>query len=210
MSSKTVMSAMIGFYIAIFFLYLFGPLAVMSVTAFNTPNYPTAWPFEGFTLDWFVKLWNHRAMMEGLRNSIIIGLGVVAVSVPVGLAAGRLGNFINGELWGRVTDLPWGMLFRDAGPLPRHPSQLYQMGLEGLALFALLWWFSSRPRPRARVSALFLMGYGTARCIGEFAREPDAFLGFLALGLTMGQWLSLPMIAAGAVLWLRGRGDAAR
>ena len=87
MKSKSVMKAMIGFYIALFFLYLFGPLMVMSVTAFNTPNYPTAYPFEGFTLDWFVKLWNHRAMMEGLRNSIIIGLGVVAVSVPVGLAA---------------------------------------------------------------------------------------------------------------------------
>jgi phosphatidylglycerol:prolipoprotein diacylglycerol transferase len=134
----------------------------------------------------------------------------VAPLVPIGLAAGRLGNFINGELWGRVTDLPWGMVFRGAGDAPRHPSQLYQMGLEGLALFALLWWFSSRPRPRGRVSALFLIGYGAARCVGEFAREPDAFLGFLALGLTMGQWLSLPMILAGAVLWMRaGRRAAA-
>ena len=87
MSSRTVIRGMIVFYIFLFFLYLFGPLLVMSVTAFNTPNYPQAIPFEGFTLDWFVKLWNHRAMMEGLRNSIIIGLGVVAVSVPVGLAA---------------------------------------------------------------------------------------------------------------------------
>jgi phosphatidylglycerol:prolipoprotein diacylglycerol transferase len=83
------------------------------------------------------------------------------------------------------------------------------MGLEGLALFALLWWFSSRPRPRGRVSALFLMGYGAARCVGEFAREPDAFLGFLALGLTMGQWLSLPMILAGAILWTRAGQRAA-
>ena len=87
MSSKLVMRGMIGFYIFLFFAYLFGPLLVMSVTAFNTPNYPQAYPFETFTLDWFVKLWNHRAMMEGLRNSIIIGLGVVAISVPVGLAA---------------------------------------------------------------------------------------------------------------------------
>lgn len=87
MSSKFVMKAMIGFYVFLFFLYLFGPLLVMSITAFNTPNYPQAWPFESFTLQWFVKLWNHRAMMEGLVNSIIIGLGVVAVSVPVGLAA---------------------------------------------------------------------------------------------------------------------------
>ena len=87
MTSNTVMRGMIGFYILLFFAYLFGPLLVMSVTAFNTPNYPTAYPFEGFTLDWFVKLWNHRAMMQGLWNSVIIGLGVVAISVPVGLAA---------------------------------------------------------------------------------------------------------------------------
>ena len=87
MSSKLVIRGMIGFYIFLFFAYLFGPLLVMSVTAFNTPNYPQAYPFEAFTLDWFVKLWNHRAMMEGLRNSIIIGMGVIAISVPVGLAA---------------------------------------------------------------------------------------------------------------------------
>jgi len=131
----------------------------------------------------------------------------VAPLVPIGLAAGRLGNFINGELWGRVTDVPWGMVFRGAGELPRHPSQLYQMALEGFALFALLWWFSARPRPRMQVSALFLIGYGVARFIGEFAREPDAFLGLLALGLSMGQWLSLPMVAAGIALfwWSRKR-----
>ncbi|MBC7802265.1 MAG: prolipoprotein diacylglyceryl transferase, partial [Candidatus Parcubacteria bacterium] len=117
----------------------------------------------------------------------------------------RLGNFINGELWGRVTDAPWGMVFRGAGPLPRHPSQLYQMALEGLALFALLWWFSSRPRPRTQASALFLIGYGAFRFIGEFAREPDAFLGFLAFGLSMGQWLSLPMIVAGIWLYVRSQ-----
>ena len=124
----------------------------------------------------------------------------IAPLVPLGIAAGRLGNFINGELWGRVTDLPWGMVFRGAGALPRHPSQLYEMALEGIALFALLWWFSAKPRPRGQVSALFLVGYGGFRFLGEFAREPDAFLGLLALGLTMGQWLSLPMIAAG--IWL--------
>lgn len=94
MSSKFVMRGMIGFYIFLFFLYLFGPLLVMSATAFNTPGYPQAWPFEGFTFDWFVKLWNHRQMMEGLVNSIIIGLGVVALSVPVGLAASIIMNQI--------------------------------------------------------------------------------------------------------------------
>ena len=125
----------------------------------------------------------------------------VAPLCPLGLGAGRLGNFINGELWGRVTDLPWGMKFRGAGDAPRHPSQLYEFALEGMALFALLWWFSSKPRPRGQVSALFLIGYGSFRFLAEFAREPDSFLGFLALGLTMGQWLCLPMILAGIALW---------
>lgn len=92
MTSKTILKGMMGFYIALFFLYLFGPLLVMSVTAFNTPNYPQAYPFEGFTLDWFGKLWNHRLLMEGLWNSIIIGLGVVAISVPIGLAASIIMN----------------------------------------------------------------------------------------------------------------------
>ena len=128
-----------------------------------------------------------------------------APCVPTGLAAGRLGNFINGELWGRPTDLAWGMVFQNAGPLPRHPSQLYEFALEGVVLFALLWWYGSKPRPRGAVSALFLMGYGVARFVVEFAREPDDFLGLLALGLSMGQWLSLPMIAAGAVLFLWSR-----
>jgi phosphatidylglycerol:prolipoprotein diacylglycerol transferase len=125
----------------------------------------------------------------------------IAPLVPIGLATGRMGNFINGELYGRVTDLPWAMVFRGGGAAPRHPSQLYQFALEGLALFALLWWFSSKPRPRAQVSAFFLVGYGVFRFVAEFAREPDAFLGYLALGLTMGQWLSLPMIVAGVALF---------
>jgi phosphatidylglycerol:prolipoprotein diacylglycerol transferase len=129
----------------------------------------------------------------------------VAPICPLGLAAGRMGNFINGELWGRVTDVPWGMVFRGAGNLPRHPSQLYEFGLEGLLLFALVWWFSSKPRPTGQVSGLFLLGYGGFRFIAEFAREPDSFLGFLALGLTMGQWLCLPMIVGGIALiaWSR-------
>ena len=132
----------------------------------------------------------------------------VAPLVPIGLATGRLGNFINGELWGRVTDLPWGMVFRDAGPAPRHPSQLYELAAEGILLFALLWWFSSRPRPRMQVSALFLIGYGVARFLCEFAREPDSFLGTLALGMTMGQWLSAPMVLAGVALLVLSRKKA--
>jgi phosphatidylglycerol:prolipoprotein diacylglycerol transferase len=129
----------------------------------------------------------------------------LAPLVPLGIAAGRLGNFINGELWGRATELAWGMVFRGAGSAPRHPSQLYEMALEGIALFALLWWFSAKPRPRGQVSALFLIGYGVARFACEFTREPDPFLGFLALGLTMGQWLSAPMILAGVALFAWSR-----
>jgi phosphatidylglycerol:prolipoprotein diacylglycerol transferase len=134
----------------------------------------------------------------------LVLMDFVAPLVPIGLATGRLGNFINGELWGRATDLPWAMVFPQSGsPVPRHPSQLYQFAGEGLLLFALLWWFSSRPRPVGRVSGLFLLGYGTLRFLAEFAREPDAFLGLLAGGLSMGQLLSLPMIAGGLWLMLR-------
>jgi phosphatidylglycerol:prolipoprotein diacylglycerol transferase len=129
---------------------------------------------------------------------------------PLALGAGRLGNFINGELWGRVTDVPWGMVFQNAaaGALPRHPSQLYELALEGLLLFAVLWLYSARRRPVGTVSAMFLIGYGIARFVVEFFREPDDFLGLLTLGLSMGQWLSLPMIVAGALLfaWARRQG----
>ena len=138
----------------------------------------------------------------------------VAPLVPLGLAAGRLGNFINGELWGRATDpavIPWAMVFPQAGDsLARHPSQLYQMALEGLALFVVLWWFSSRRRPLGAVSGLFLLGYGLMRFLAEFGREPDDFLGLLSLGLSMGQWLSLPMMLAGAglLVWSARQNDA--
>ncbi len=121
----------------------------------------------------------------------------IAPLVPLGLAAGRLGNFINAELVGRVTDGPWAMIFPSVDNLPRHPSQLYQFALEGLLLFALLWWFAASVRPRGAVSGAFLLGYGVLRFIAEFGREPDDFLGLLTFGLSMGQWLSLPMIACG-------------
>jgi phosphatidylglycerol:prolipoprotein diacylglycerol transferase len=164
----------------------------------------------------------------------------VAPMVPTGLAAGRLGNFINGELWGRVTspDAPWAMLFQNSSNddaiwlmrhpqlagqwhladvfakyhmLPRHPSELYEIALEGITLFFVLWFFTRKPRPVGAASAVFLIGYGLARFTVEFAREPDDFLGLLALGLSMGQWLSLPMIVAGVVLlvWAYRRGRAA-
>jgi phosphatidylglycerol:prolipoprotein diacylglycerol transferase len=128
----------------------------------------------------------------------------LAPLVPIGLGAGRIGNFINGELWGRPTNLPWAMIFRgDPDTLPRHPSQLYEAALEGLVLFLILWFFSRKPRPLGAVSGVFLLGYGVLRFAVEYTREPDAFLGFLMLGLSMGQWLSLPMIAGGIgmLLW---------
>jgi len=124
----------------------------------------------------------------------------VAPLVPPGLFAGRIGNFINGELWGSPTDLPWGMVFPYVDQLPRHPSMLYQAALEGLVLFILLWWFSARPRPRMAVSGLFLIGYGCFRFLVEFVREPDAHIGYLWGGwLTMGQLLTTPMILIGLV-----------
>jgi len=127
----------------------------------------------------------------------------IAPLVPLGLFFGRIGNFINAELWGKVSDVPWAMVFPGGGPLPRHPSQLYQAVLEGLLLFILLWWFSSKPRPRAAVSGLFLLGYGLFRFIVEFVRMPDPQYGYLAFNwLTMGQILCLPMIIAGAIMML--------
>ncbi len=127
----------------------------------------------------------------------------VAPLIPIGSFTGRIGNFINGNLWGGPTDLPWGMVFPDprAGGIPRHPSQLYQALLEGLVLFVILWVFSRRPRPTMAVSGLFLVGYGLFRSLVEFVRVPDEHIGYLAFDwLTMGQVLSIPMIVAGLVL----------
>jgi len=130
----------------------------------------------------------------------------VAPLVPLGLAAGRMGNFINGELWGRASSLPWAMVFPQAGDgVARHPSQLYQFAGEGLLLFVLLWIVSARPQATGRVSGLFLLGYGVLRFLAEFAREPDAFLGFPIPGFTMGQLLCMPMAAAGLFLIRRSR-----
>ncbi len=124
--------------------------------------------------------------------------------VPLGLMTGRLANFINGELWGSVTSLPWGVVFKGAGHLPRHPSQLYEAALEGLVLGIILWAYSSKPRAAGRVSGLFLIGYGCFRFAVEFVRLPDSQLGYLALGwLTMGQILCLPMLAVGAWWFFR-------
>jgi phosphatidylglycerol:prolipoprotein diacylglycerol transferase len=125
--------------------------------------------------------------------------------VPLGLGAGRIGNFINGELWGRVADpsLPWAVIFPGAGDnLPRHPSQLYQFALEGVALFAILWLYSRKPRIAGTVGSLWLLAYGVLRIIGEMFKEPEALYGAMPLGLSAGQWLSVPMVIAGLGFYL--------
>jgi len=184
------------------------------------------------------RVWDGGMSFHGGLIGVILALGwfarrtrksfwqvadFVAPMIPLGLALGRLGNFIGGELWGRLSDAPWAMIFAKstgfgAGDtlalneawrsgaldhLARHPSQLYQAGLEGLSLFFILMWFSARPRPTAAVSGLFLLGYGVFRLLVEFFRQPDEHIGFLAMQwLTMGMLLSLPMIAAGAIIML--------
>ena len=128
----------------------------------------------------------------------------IAPLIPQGLFFGRLGNFINGELWGKVSDVPWAIVFPGAGPLPRHPSQLYEAALEGLLLFIMVWVFSRKPRKVGAVSGLFAFGYGVFRFAVEFVRMPDVQLGYLAFGwLTMGQLLCVPLILAGAWLLCR-------
>ncbi len=130
----------------------------------------------------------------------------IAPLVPLGLGAGRIGNFINAELWGRPTNVAWGMVFPNVDDLPRHPSQLYEFALEGLALFALMWLYSRKPRPIGAVSGLFLIGYGSFRFFVEYTRNPDdGIFGLMSFGISMGQWLSLPMVIAGLVLMLRGQ-----
>ncbi len=131
----------------------------------------------------------------------------IAPFVTIGLGAGRIGNFINGELWGRPTDLPWGMVFPFVDNQPRHPSMLYEAFLEGLVLFLILWFYSAKPRPTMAVSGMFMLWYGIFRFLVEFVREPDAHIGFIAFGwVTMGHLLSAPMILLGALLlWLARR-----
>lgn len=145
------------------------------------------------------------------RKLPVLLLGdIVANSAAIGLGLGRLGNFINGELWGRVTDVPWGMVFPQAGPLPRHPSQLYEFLLEGVVLFCLLLWLNLRSARPGTALFSFFAGYGLFRFLVEFVREPDPQLGFLWLGATMGQLLSLPMLLFGAagLFWVLRRGSA--
>nr|WP_315488158.1 prolipoprotein diacylglyceryl transferase [uncultured Rhodoferax sp.] len=181
---------------------------------FYKPAYYLAHPLEVFYV-WQGGMSFHGGMLGVIAAMVWFGISrkrsfwqvadFVAPCVPTGLAAGRVGNFINGELWGRVVadpSLPWGMVFRGAGDLPRHPSQVYQFLLEGMLLFVLLWWYASTPRKQGQVASAFLFGYGVMRFIAEFFRQPDEHLGLLSLGMSMGQWLCVPMILGGAGLWL--------
>jgi phosphatidylglycerol:prolipoprotein diacylglycerol transferase len=179
---------------------------------FYKPAYYLAHPLEIFAV-WQGGMSFHGGMLgvivamiwfaRSRKRSWLQVTDFVAPCVPTGLAAGRVGNFINGELWGRLSspDLPWGMVFQGAGDLPRHPSQVYQFLMEGLLLFVLLWLYARKPRPEGQVSAMFLLGYGVFRFIAEYFREPDAHLGILSLGMSMGQWLCVPMILGGIGLW---------
>ncbi|MAR90407.1 MAG: prolipoprotein diacylglyceryl transferase [Pseudomonadota bacterium] len=181
-------------------------------------GYVLFYNFSAFLQDplLLIKIWQGGMSFHGGFLGVILAVALFARKtgknlwdildfgapvVPIGLGAGRIGNFIGGELVGRVTDVPWGMVFPHVDNLPRHPSQLYQAALEGLALFCILWFFSAKPRPRYAVSGLFALCYGVFRFGVEFVRQPDEHLGFIALHwLTMGQILSLPMIVLGAFL----------
>ena len=158
--------------------------------------------FHGGFLGVIIALWWYA---RSRRQSWLAITDFIAPLAPLGLGAGSLGNFINAELWGRAASVPWATVFPTVDRVPRHPSQLYEFALEGVVLFVVLWWYAAKPRPRGAVSAWFLIGYGVFRFAVEFTREPDSFLGLLALGLSMGQWLSLPMIAAGVALLIWAR-----
>ncbi|GEA12464.1 prolipoprotein diacylglyceryl transferase [Alteromonas sp. KUL49] len=163
--------------------------------------------FHGGLIGVLVALfWQAKRM-----GTTFLALGdFVAPLVPIGLGAGRIGNFLNAELWGRTTDVPWAVIFPNAGNEPRHPSQLYEFALEGVVLFVILWMYSAKPRPVGAVGGVFLLGYGSFRFIIEFFREPDAHIGLYQLGLSQGQLLCLPMILLGLILLLRAykRDDA--
>ena len=205
--------------------YLANPLDIFKV-------WEGGMSFHGGFLGVVVAMW-----LFGRKHNISILklMDTVAPLVPLGLASGRIGNFINGELWGRVTELNafWAMGFPQAryedaeaaahnplwaeglqqyGMLPRHPSQLYQFALEGICLFVIVWIFSKKPRPAGQTAALFLGGYGLFRFIAEFARQPDDYLGLLTLGLSMGQWLSVPMIVLGVIgfVWFGRKNSVAK
>ena len=189
---------------------------------FYRPDFYLSHPLEALAV-WQGGMSFHGGLLGVLVASIlfarrrqlpILEIGdALACATPIGLFLGRLANFINGELWGRPSDVPWAMVFPGGGPVARHPSQLYEAALEGVLLFLVMTWFALRPREagsEGRLTGVFLIGYGVARSIAELFREPDAQLGFLLGGLTMGQLLSLPMIAIGILLVARSQAGVRR
>ncbi|MDT8999054.1 prolipoprotein diacylglyceryl transferase [Paucibacter sp. APW11] len=200
-------------------LLFYGVLGVvlggrLGFVLFYKPEYFLANPAE------IIKVWTGGMAFHGGLLGVIVALAVYGwkrrrsffdvtdlVAPCVGLSFGlvRIANFVNGELWGREADasLPWAMVFPQAPTqVPRHPSQIYQAIGEGMVLFGLLWLYARRPRLTGQISGLFLFLYGLQRFVIEFFREPDAYLGLQALGLSRGQWLCLPMIAAGLLIWI--------
>jgi len=187
---------------------------------FYNPSY-----FLANSLDIF-KVWEGGMSFHGGFLGVLIAQGLtarrygrgffqtmdfMAPLVPLGIFFVRMGNFINAELWGKVTDVPWGMVFPGAGPEPRHPSQIYEAALEGLVLFVIVWTFSAKPRPVMAVSGVFALGYGVFRCFVEFFRQPDAHLGYLAFGfVTMGMLLCVPLILTGLTLLFLAYGKMGR
>lgn len=154
--------------------------------------------FHGGLLGVLLALW---MCARKFKKPFLSLTDLIAPVVPIGLGAGRIGNFINGELWGRVTDVSWAMIFPNAGDLPRHPSQLYEFAMEGVLLFIILWLYSRKPRPMGAVSGLFAIFYGVFRCTAEFFRQPDIQIGYLAFDwFTEGQLLSIPLILVGIAL----------
>ena len=203
-------------------LLFYGVLGVviggrLGYVIFYKPGYYAANPLEVFAV-WKGGMAFHGGLLGVLGAMWLFSRSrgrhflevtdLIAPCVPTGLASGRMGNFINGELWGREADpsLPWAMVFPQSGVnIPRHPSQLYQFMLEGLLLFVLLWLYSRKPRNLGVVSGAFLIGYGTFRFVVEYFREPDSFLGLLAFNMSMGQWLCVPMVATGILLFWMGQ-----
>lgn len=199
-------------------ILFWGPL---SVVLGGRIGYVLFYQFKQFMHDPFYlfRIWEGGMSFHGGLIGVIIAViwfakrhkvsawdvsDLIVPVMPIGLGLGRLGNFINGELWGRVTELPWGMVFPNGGPLPRHPTQLYEAFIEGFALWLVLWLYSAKRQPRMAVTAMFFMLYGIFRFSIEFVREPDAHLGFIMFDtLTMGQMLSIPMFLIGLGLLIR-------
>ena len=201
-------------------LLFYGVLGVviggrLGYVLFYKPGYYAANPLEIFAV-WKGGMAFHGGLLGVLAAMALFArqrkrrflevTDLIAPCVPTGLASGRIGNFINGELPGREAsaNLPWSMIYPQVDNIPRHPSSLYQFALEGILLFVLLWLYARQPRKLGQVSGMFLIGYATLRFVAEYFRQPDSFLGLLALGMSMGQWLCVPMVLTGCAIWVWG------